>query len=186
MANKKHESRLKTYYKNEVVPYLLKELGYKNVHEVPKIEKIVLNMGLGSVKDNSKSFNLAVEELSLIAGQKAVPTFAKKAISNFKVRQGMKIGAKVTLRGDRMYEFLDRLISIALPRLRDFRGVSPKSFDGRGNYALGLKEQLVFPEIVYDKVEKIRGLDVMIVTTAKSDSEALALLKAIGMPFRDR
>ena len=182
----KIETRLKSYYKEEVIPYLMKNNGYKNVNEVPKIEKIVLNMGLGAVKDNSKSFNIALEELSAISGQKAVPTHAKKAISNFKVRQGMKIGAKVTLRGERMYQFLDKFISIALPRLRDFKGISPKSFDGKGNYAMGIKEQLVFPEIVYDKVDKIRGLDVMIVTTAKTDSEALALLKAIGMPFAER
>ncbi|MFR7763755.1 MAG: 50S ribosomal protein L5 [Eubacterium sp.] len=182
----KIENRLKKFYKDEVVPYLIKEFGYKNVNEVPKIEKIVLNMGLGEVKDNSKSYNLAVDELTAIAGQKAIPTTAKKAISNFKVRQGMKIGAKVTLRGDKMYQFLDKLISIALPRLRDFRGISPKSFDGHGNYAMGIKEQLIFPEIVYDKVERTRGLDVMIVTSAQSDSEALALLKAIGMPFRER
>ena len=182
----KIENRLKKFYKDEVVPYLIKEFGYKNVNEVPKIEKIVLNMGLGEVKDNSKSYNLAVDELTAIAGQKAIPTTAKKAISNFKVRQGMKIGAKVTLRGDKMYQFLDKLISIALPRLRDFRGISPKSFDGHGNYAMGIKEQLIFPEIVYDKVERTRGLDLMIVTSAQSDSEALALLKAIGMPFRER
>ncbi len=182
----KIENRLKKFYKDEVVPYLIKEFGYKNVNEVPKIEKIVLNMGLGEVKDNSKSYNLAVDELTAIAGQKAIPTTAKKAISNFKVRQGMKIGAKVTLRGDKMYQFLDKLISIALPRLRDFRGISPKSFDGHGNYAMGIKEQLIFPEIVYDKVERTRGLDVMIVTSAQSDSEALALLKAIGMPFSER
>ncbi len=182
----KIENRLKKFYKDEVVPYLIKEFGYKNVNEVPKIEKIVLNMGLGEVKDNSKSYNLAVDELTAIAGQKAIPTTAKKAISNFKVRQGMKIGAKVTLRGDKMYQFLDKLISIALPRLRDFRGISPKSFDGHGNYAMGIKEQLIFPEIVYDKVERTRGLDVMIVTSAQSDSEALALLKAVGMPFRER
>lgn len=182
----KIENRLKKFYKDEVVPYLIKEFGYKNVNEVPKIEKIVLNMGLGEVKDNSKSYNLAVDELTAIAGQKAIPTTAKKAISNFKVRQGMKIGAKVTLRGDKMYQFLDKLISIALPRLRDFRGISPKSFDGHGNYAMGIKEQLIFPEIVYDKVERTRGLDVMIVTSAQSDSEALALLNAVGMPFRER
>lgn len=182
----KIENRLKKFYKDEVVPYLIKEFGYKNINEVPKIEKIVLNMGLGEVKDNSKSYNLAVDELTAIAGQKAIPTTAKKAISNFKVRQGMKVGAKVTLRGDKMYQFLDKLIAIALPRLRDFRGISPKSFDGHGNYAMGIKEQLIFPEIVYDKVERTRGLDVMIVTSAQSDSEALALLKAIGMPFRER
>lgn len=179
-------ARLKEHYKTVIVPHLMKELGYKNVNEVPKLEKIVLNMGLGAVKDNTKSYNLALEELTEIAGQKAIPTTAKKAISNFKVREGMKIGAKVTLRGNQMYHFLDKLVAIALPRLRDFRGISPRSFDGKGNYALGLKEQLVFPEIIYDKVEKIRGLDVMIVTSAKSDKEALALLKAFGMPFRDR
>lgn len=180
------KTRLKEFYVETVVPYLMKGQGYANINEVPKLEKIVLNMGLGAVKDNSKSYNIALDELTEIAGQKAIPTTAKKAISNFKVRQGQKIGAKVTLRGNKMYEFMDKLISIALPRLRDFRGISPKSFDGKGNYALGLKEQLVFPEIVYDKVEKIRGLDVMIVTTAKSDKEAFALLKALGMPFRER
>lgn len=180
------ETRLKTYYRNEVIPFLMKNGGYKNVNEVPKLEKIVLNMGLGEVKDNSKSFNIALDELTAISGQKAVPTHAKKAISNFKVRQGMKVGAKVTLRGDRMYQFLDKLIAIALPRLRDFKGISPKSFDGKGNYAMGIKEQLIFPEIVYDKVDKIRGLDVMIVTSAKTDKEALELLKALGMPFSAR
>ncbi len=179
-------NRLKEMYKTTVVPALKEQQGYKNINEVPKIEKIVLNMGLGQVKDNSKSFNIAVDELTLIAGQKAVPTLAKKAISNFKVRQGMKVGAKATLRGERMYDFLDRLISIALPRVRDFRGVSTKSFDGKGNYAMGIKEQLIFPEIVYDKVDKIRGLDIIIVTSAKSDKEAKALLEAMGMPFRAR
>lgn len=180
------ENRLKEKYIKEIAPELMKLGGYKNINEVPKLEKIVLNMGLGDVKDNSKSFNLAVEELGLIAGQKPVATTAKKAISNFKVREGMKIGAKVTLRGKRMYEFFDRVTSIALPRVRDFRGVSRKSFDGRGNYAFGIKEQLIFPEINYDKIEKIRGLDILIVTTAKTDSEALTLLEALGMPFRDR
>ena len=180
------KSRLANLYKEQVVPALREEFGYKNINEVPKMSKIVLNMGLGEVKDNSKSFNIAVDELSAIAGQKALPTVAKKAISNFKVREGHKIGAKVTLRGDRMYEFLDRLISIALPRVRDFKGVSPKSFDGRGNYSMGIKEQLIFPEIEYDKLDKIRGLDVMIVTSAKSDDEARALLKHMGMPFRAR
>lgn len=179
-------NRMKETYKNEIVPELMKLHGYKNVNEVPKIDKIVLNMGLGDVKDNSKSLGIAIDELGIISGQKPVATKAKKAISNFKVRQGMKIGAKVTLRGDRMYEFLDKLISIALPRVRDFRGVSRKSFDGHGNYALGIKEQLIFPEINYDKIEKIRGFDIMIVTTAKSDSEALSLLEALGMPFKDR
>ena len=170
-------------YKNKIVPELMKQFNYKNVNEVPKLVKIVLNMGLGDVKDNSKSFNTAVDELTLIAGQKAVATKAKKAISNFKVREGMKIGAKVTLRGRRMYEFFDRLTAIALPRVRDFRGISDKSFDGRGNYSMGIKEQLIFPEISYDKVEKIRGLDISFITTAKSDEEAKALLKALGLPF---
>ncbi len=179
-------ARLKETYKKDIVPELMKLHGYKNVNEVPKIEKIVLNMGLGDVKDNSKSLTIAIDELGIISGQKPVATKAKKAISNFKVRQGMKIGAKVTLRGDRMYEFLDKLISIALPRVRDFRGVSRKSFDGHGNYALGIKEQLIFPEINYDKIEKIRGFDIIIVTTAKTDSEALSLLEALGMPFKDR
>lgn len=180
------ENRLKEKYIKEIAPELMKLGGYKNINEVPKLEKIVLNMGLGDVKDNSKSFNLAVEELGLIAGQKPIATTAKKAISNFKVREGMKIGAKVTLRGKRMYEFFDRVTSIALPRVRDFRGLSRKSFDGRGNYAFGIKEQLIFPEINYDKIEKIRGLDILIVTTAKTDSEALTLLEALGMPFRER
>ena len=179
-------NRMKETYKNEIVPELMKLHGYKNVNEVPKLDKIVLNMGLGDVKDNSKSLGIAIDELGIIYSQKPVATKAKKAISNFKVREGMKIGAKVTLRGDRMYEFLDKLISIALPRVRDFRGVSRKSFDGHGNYALGIKEQLIFPEINYDKIEKIRGFDIMIVTTAKSDSEALSLLEALGMPFKDR
>ena len=170
-------------YREEIVPALMKEFGYKNVNEAPKLVKIVLNMGLGDVKDNSKSFNTAVDELTLIAGQKPVATKAKKAISNFKVRAGMKIGAKVTLRGTRMYEFFDRLVAVALPRVRDFRGVSDKSFDGKGNYAMGIKEQLIFPEISYDKVEKIRGLDVAFITTAKTDAEAKALLKALGLPF---
>jgi len=180
------ENRLKEKYVKEIAPELMKLGGYKNINEVPKLEKIVLNMGLGDVKDNSKSFNLALEELGLIAGQKPIATTAKKAISNFKVREGQKIGAKVTLRGKRMYEFFDRVTAIALPRVRDFRGLSRKSFDGHGNYAFGVKEQLIFPEINYDKIETIRGLDVLIVTTAKTDSEALTLLEALGMPFRDR
>lgn len=179
----KEQNQTAKRYKEEVVPQLVKEFGYKNVNEVPKLVKIVLNMGLGDVKDNSKSFNIAVDELALIAGQKPVTTKAKKAISNFKVRAGMKIGAKVTLRGTRMYEFFDRLVGIALPRVRDFRGISDKSFDGRGNYSMGIKEQLIFPEISYDKVEKIRGLDVSFITTAKTDAEAKALLKALGLPF---
>ena len=179
----KEQNQTAKRYREEVVPTLVKEFGYKNVNEVPKLVKIVLNMGLGDVKDNSKSFNIAVDELALIAGQKPVTTKAKKAISNFKVRAGMKIGAKVTLRGKRMYEFFDRLVGIALPRVRDFRGISDKSFDGRGNYSMGIKEQLIFPEISYDKVEKIRGLDVSFITTAKTDAEAKALLKALGLPF---
>ncbi len=183
MAEVKEENHIKKYYKEEVVPALIKEFGYKNINEVPKLVKIVLNMGLGDVKDNSKSFNIAVDELTLISGQKPVATVAKKAISNFKVRAGLKIGAKVTLRGDHMYEFFDRLTAIALPRVRDFKGLSDKSFDGRGNYSFGIKEQLIFPEISYDKVEKIRGFDIAFITTAKTDAEAKALLKALGLPF---
>lgn len=178
------ENRLKTKYQTEVVPALLKEFGYKNVNQVPKLDRIVLNMGLGDVKGNSKSFNLAVEELQTIAGQKPVVTKAKKSVANFKLRQGEKVGAKVTLRGTRMYEFLDKFIAIALPRVRDFRGLNPKAFDGRGNYAYGVKEQLIFPEIVYDKIEKIRGFDVCFVTTANTDAEAKSLLAKLGMPFK--
>ncbi|MBQ7579633.1 MAG: 50S ribosomal protein L5 [Clostridia bacterium] len=178
------ENRLKEKYTKEVVPALTKEYGYKNINEVPKLEKIVLNMGLGDVKDNSKSFNLAVEELAVISGQKPVVTKAKKSVANFKVREGMKIGAKVTLRGTRMYEFMDKFISVALPRVRDFRGVNPNAFDGRGNYSYGVREQLIFPEIVYDKIEKIRGFDICFVTTAKTDDEARSLLKLMGMPFK--
>ena len=178
------ENRLKELYVKQVVPALVKEYGYKNINEVPKLEKIVLNMGLGDVKDNSKSFNLAVDELAVISGQKPVVTKAKKSVANFKVREGMKIGAKVTLRGTRMYEFMDKFISIALPRVRDFRGVSPSAFDGRGNYSYGVREQLIFPEIVYDKIEKIRGFDICFVTTAKTDDEARSLLKLMGMPFK--
>lgn len=170
-------------FKEEIVPALQKEFGYKNVNEVPKLVKIVLNMGLGDVKDNSKSFNTAVDELTLIAGQKPVATKAKKAISNFKLRAGMKIGAKVTLRGKRMYEFFDKLVGVALPRVRDFKGTPEKSFDGKGNYSMGIKEQLIFPEISYDKIDKIRGFDISFITTAKTDAEAKALLKALGLPF---
>ena len=177
-------NRVKERYIKNVVPALEKEFGYKNINEVPKLEKIVLNMGLGDVKDNSKSFNLAVEELAAIAGQKPVVTKAKKSVANFKVREGQKIGAKVTLRGTRMYEFFDKFISIALPRVRDFRGVPATSFDGRGNYSYGVHEQLIFPEIIYDKIEKIRGFDISFVTTAKSDDEARALLRYLGMPFK--
>ena len=175
--------RLKAMYKDEVVPALIKRFGYKNVNEVPNIEKIVLNMGLGDVKENTKSLQLAVEELKVIAGQKPVITKAKKSVANFKVRENQDVGAKVTLRGNQMYDFFDKLVSIALPRVRDFRGVSTKSFDGRGNYALGIKEQLIFPEIEFDKIEKIRGFDICIVTTAKNDEEARELLRLMGMPF---
>ena len=178
------ENRLKTKYQTEVVPALQKEFGYKNVNQVPKLDKIVLNMGLGDVKGNSKSFNLAMEELQAIAGQKPVITKAKKSIANFKLRQGEKVGVKVTLRGIRMYEFLDKFIAIALPRVRDFRGLNPKAFDGKGNYAYGVKEQLIFPEIVYDKIEKIRGFDVCFITTANTDEEARSLLSKLGMPFK--
>ncbi len=177
-------NRLKNKYKTEIVPALVSEFGYKNINEVPKLDKIVLNMGLGDVKDNSKSFNLAVEELEAIAGQKPVVTKAKKSVANFKLREGQKIGAKVTLRGTRMYEFLDKFIAIALPRVRDFRGLNPNAFDGRGNYAYGVKEQLIFPEIVYDKIEKIRGFDVCFITTANTDNEARSLLSKLGMPFK--
>ena len=181
MAN---NNRLFNKYKTEVVPAMEKEFGYKNVMQVPKIEKIIVSRGLGDVKDNSKSLNLAVEELGLIAGQKPLITKAKKSVANFKVREGMNVGAKVTLRGKNMYEFLDRFLSIALPRVRDFRGIDTTCFDGRGNFAYGVKEQLIFPEIVYDKIEKIRGFDVAIVTTAKTDDEARKLLALMGMPFK--
>lgn len=179
----KEQNRIREMYKKDVVPVLVKEFGYKNPMEVPKLVKIVLNMGLGDVKSNSKSFNIAVDELTAIAGQKPVITTAKKSISNFGLREGQKIGTKVTLRGDRMYEFFDRLIAIALPRVRDFKGVPEKSFDGKGNYSMGIKEQLIFPEIVYEKVDKIRGFDITFVTTAKTNEEAKALLKALGLPF---
>ncbi len=178
-------NRIKERYLKEIVPALMKANGYKNIYEVPKIVKIVLDMRFGDIKDNTKSINMAVEELGLIAGQKPVVTVAKKAIANFKIHEGNKIGAKVTLRSEKMYEFLDKLISIALPRVRDFRGISKKSFDGRGNYALGIKEHIIFPEISYDKIEKIRGFDIQIVTTAKTDGEALKLLTELGFPFMD-
>lgn len=180
---KKEQNRMVKLYRGQVVPALTAEFGYKNVNEVPKLVKIVVNAGLGDVKSNSKSFNTALEELALITGQKPVATLAKKSISNFSLREGQKIGAKVTLRGDKMYEFFDRLISIALPRVRDFHGVPDKAFDGRGNYSLGIKEQLIFPEISYDKIEKVRGFDIVFVTTAKTNAEGKALLKALGMPF---
>ena len=176
--------RLKDYYLKEVVPAMIAKFGYKNIMQVPKLEKVVINMGLGDARDNARAMEMAVDELTTIAGQKAQVTLARKSVANFKVRAGMKVGAKVTLRSDRMYEFMDKLISITIPRVRDFRGLSATSFDGRGNYAMGFKEQLVFPEIEYDKVEKIRGMDIIIVTTAKTDEEAREMLGLMGMPFK--
>ena len=176
-------TRLKERYKAEAIPALKQKFGYKNPMEVPRLEKIVINMGLGDCKDNAKAMEQAVSELTIISGQKPLVTKAKKSVANFKLRQGMNVGAKVTLRGARMEEFMDKLVNIALPRVRDFRGVSAKAFDGRGNYALGIKEQLIFPEIDYDKVEKIRGMEMIFVTTAKTDEECKELLAALGMPF---
>ena len=176
--------RVRDTYKSEVVPYLMKHFNYKNVNQVPKLVKITINGGLGDIKDNAKSVQNVEKELALITGQKPVLTKAKKSVANFKVREGMTVGIKVTLRGDKMYQFFDKFVSIALPRVRDFKGVPDKSFDGRGNYAMGIKEQLIFPEIQYDQVEKIRGFDICFVTTAKTDEEAYQLLKAMGMPFR--
>lgn len=176
-------SRLKEMYKNEIIDAMMKKFEYKNVMEVPKIDKIVINMGVGEAKDNAKVLESAMKDMETIAGQKPVLTKAKNSIANFKLREGMAIGCKVTLRGEKMYEFLDRLVNLALPRVRDFRGVNPNAFDGRGNYALGIKEQLIFPEIEYDKVDKIRGMDVIFVTTAKSDEEARELLTLFNMPF---
>ena len=184
MAKTAYTPRLKAEYNKALKASLVEQFGYKNTMEVPKLEKIVINMGIGEGVADKKKVQKAEEELTRIAGQKAVPTLAKKSIAAFKLREGVAVGTKVTLRGARMYEFLDRLITVALPRVRDFRGVSPKSFDGRGNYALGLKEQIVFPEIDYDSVETIRGLDVVICTTAKTDDEAMALLAGFKMPFR--
>lgn len=183
-SGSKHAARLRAHYQKTVVAQLVKEFGYKNPMAVPKVEKVSLNVGLGEATGNSKLMDGAVNELTAIAGQKPVITKAKKSIAAFKLREGMAIGCMVTLRGDRMYEFLDRLMNVALPRVRDFRGVSPKSFDGRGNYTLGLKDQLIFPEIDYNKVEKTKGMNVSITTTAKSDAEGLALLRFMGMPFR--
>ena len=177
-------TRLQEKYKSEVIPALTQKFGYKNVMQVPRLEKIVINMGLGDCKDNAKALETAVNELATISGQKPLVTKAKKSIANFKVRAGMNVGAKVTLRSDRMYEFADKLISIVLPRMRDFRGVSAKAFDGRGNYALGVREQLIFPEIEYDKVDKIRGMEMIFVTTANTDEEAKELLAQLGMPFQ--
>lgn len=176
-------ARLRETYKNEVFNALMEKFQYKNVMEVPKLEKITINMGLGDAKDNAKVMEVAVEELALISGQKPVITKAKKSIANFKLRQGMPIGSKVTLRGDSMFEFADKFFNIALPRVRDFKGVSKNAFDGRGNYSMGIKEQLIFPEISYDKVDKIRGMNIIFTTTAKTDEEAQALLELLGMPF---
>ncbi|MCK5812174.1 MAG: 50S ribosomal protein L5 [Clostridiales bacterium] len=177
-------ARLKDTYKSEIVPAMMERFKYKNINMVPRLEKIVINMGLGEAKENPKAIDSAVEELTVITGQRPVVTIAKKSVANFKLREGMKIGCKVTLRGKRMFEFADRLLNIALPRVRDFRGVSPTSFDGRGNYTIGIKEQLIFPEIVYDKVDKARGMDITFVTTALSDEEAKELLAYLGMPFK--
>ena len=177
------ENRMREFYNNEVVPALIKKFSYKNIMEVPKIDKIVINMGVGEAKDNPKVLESAVADLTTISGQKPIITKAKKSIANFKIREGMPIGCKVTLRGEKMYEFVDRLINLSLPRVRDFRGVNPNAFDGRGNYALGIKEQLIFPEIEYDKIDKVRGMDVIFVTTAKTDEEARELLTQFNMPF---
>ena len=176
-------SRLKDQYKNEIVDAMIKKFGYKNIMEVPKLDKIVVNMGVGEAKENAKVLESAVSDLETITGQKAVLTKAKKSIANFKLREGQNIGCKVTLRGERMYDFMDRLVNLALPRVRDFRGINPNAFDGRGNYALGIKEQIIFPEIEYDKIDKVRGMDVIFVTTAKSDEEARELLTLFNMPF---
>ena len=176
-------SRLKDMYKAEVAPALMNKFAYKSVMQVPKFDKIVINVGVGEAKENSKAIDSVITDISAITGQKAVPTYARKSVANFKLRQGMKIGVKVTLRGEKMYEFMDRLFNLALPRVRDFKGINPNAFDGRGNYALGLKEQLIFPEIEYDKVEKLRGMDIIFVTTAKTDEEAKELLTLMGAPF---
>ena len=176
-------SRLKDLYMDEIREQMMKKFGYKNIMQVPKLDKIVVNMGIGEARENEKILDAAVRDMSIITGQKPVITKAKKSIANFKIREGMPIGCKVTLRGDRMYEFLDRLVNLALPRVRDFRGVNPNSFDGRGNYALGIKEQLIFPEIEYDKFDKVRGMDIIFTTTAKTDEEARELLRLFNLPF---
>jgi len=176
-------SRLKDLYMNEIREQMMKKFGYKNIMQVPKLDKIVVNMGIGEARENEKILEAATRDMATITGQKPVITKAKKSIANFKIREGMPIGCKVTLRGDRMYEFLDRLVNLALPRVRDFRGVNPNSFDGRGNYALGIKEQLIFPEIEYDKIDKVRGMDIIFTTTAKTDEEARELLRLFNMPF---
>ena len=176
-------ARLRDTYKAEIAPALMKKFEYSSVMQIPKLDKIVINVGCGDAKENSKVIDAVIADLTLIAGQKAVPTYAKKSVANFKLREGMKIGVKVTLRGERMYEFMDKLFSFALPRVRDFKGINPNGFDGRGNYALGLKEQLIFPEIEYDKVDKIRGMDIVFVTTANTDEEAKEMLTLMGAPF---
>ncbi len=176
-------ARLKDLYKSEVAPALMKKFSYKSVMQIPKIEKVVINVGAGEAKDNSKVLDAAVSDISAITGQKPVITKAKKSVANFKLREGTGIGVKVTLRGDKMYEFIDRLFNVALPRVRDFHGINPNAFDGRGNYCMGVKEQIIFPEIEYDKIDKVRGMDICFVTTAKSDEEALELLKLMGAPF---
>ncbi len=176
-------SRLSDYYKNEVAPALMKKFEYKSPMQIPKIDKIILNIGAGDAKDNAKVIDNIMADLETITGQKAVPTFARKSVANFKIREGMKIGAKVTLRGEKMYEFMDRFFNLALPRVRDFKGINPNAFDGRGNYSLGIKEQLIFPEIEYDKIEKIRGMDIVFVTTATNDEHARELLTLMGAPF---
>lgn len=179
-------ARLAELYKNEVAPALMKKFEFKSPMQIPKLDKVVVNVGAGDAKDNTKVIDSVIADLTLITGQKAVPTYAKKSVANFKVREGMKIGAKVTLRGEIMYEFIDRLFNFALPRVRDFKGINPNAFDGRGNYSLGLKEQLIFPEIEYDKVDKIRGMDICFVTTAKNDEEARELLTLMGAPFANK
>ena len=176
-------SRIKDLYVNEIAPALMKKFEYKSPMQIPKLDKIVINVGVGDAKENSKAIDSVINDITIIAGQKAVPTYAKKSVANFKLREGMKIGVKVTLRGERMYEFVDRLFNFSLPRVRDFKGINPNAFDGRGNYSLGLKEQLIFPEIEYDKVEKIRGMDIAFVTTANTDEEARELLTLMGAPF---
>ena len=176
-------ARMKDIYTSEIAPALMKKFEYKSVMQIPKLDKIVINVGVGEAKENSKAIDAVIADISAITGQKAVPTYARKSVANFKVREGMKIGVKVTLRGEKMYEFLDRLFNFSLPRVRDFKGINPNAFDGRGNYSLGLKEQLIFPEIEYDKVDKIRGMDICFVTTAKTDEEARELLRMLGAPY---
>ena len=178
-------ARIKELYTSEIAPALMKKFEYKSVMQIPKLDKIVINVGVGDAKENSKAIDAVIADITAITGQKAVPTYARKSVANFKVREGMKIGVKVTLRGEKMYEFMDKLFSFALPRVRDFKGINPNGFDGRGNYALGLKEQLIFPEIEYDKVDKIRGMDIVFVTTANTDEEAKELLTLMGAPFAE-